>query len=207
MAKNHRNNSNFQIANFIAGACHTPDGAYAALLDLKEEREMAIENYQVQQIRQQAKLENIFLTQQESKEASNAKSIQLSSQADLLEMQLNAKRGAVLLEAAVYELNFINECIKKIQPLRKYSQYVDLIANELAESEEWKFEFLTRAQNFILTTGFIPANEMAAMRLHPDFSTQIYPAIQAISNNCELLNKPSDFNFIEVLSLPNPEVN
>mgnify|MGYP003348563100 CR=1 FL=1 len=41
-AKNNRMNTDFGIAFFIAGSCHTPDGAYAQLLDLKEDRAMAL---------------------------------------------------------------------------------------------------------------------------------------------------------------------
>ena len=46
-AKNHKQNTNFQIVYFLVGSCHTPDGAYALLCELREERLLATNSYEV----------------------------------------------------------------------------------------------------------------------------------------------------------------
>ena len=174
-AKNHRQNHNFQIAYFLAGACHTPDGAYSVLCDLKEEREMAIENYRVNQLKErvrQSKAENLL--------ESNHEIDRLEGQAELLEIENNRERGKVLYEAALDELSFINQCIDKIQPLRRFKDLPDPEAHEAAQAVEWKLELVRRAENYMLTAGTISADHFAVMRLHPAFQTDIMPRIKEI---------------------------
>ena len=55
-AKNNRVNKNFQILHFLAGSCHTPDGAYSLLKDLQEDREMALSQIESNELKKQAKI-------------------------------------------------------------------------------------------------------------------------------------------------------
>jgi hypothetical protein len=175
MYKTHRQNHDFQIAYFLAGACHTPDGAYALLCDLKEDRENAIKNYEVSLIRTQAKKLKI------EKELSSEDPIrELEAQADLLELKNGEEQGKVLVSAARDELAFICHCIELIRPWRKYADLSDSKAHEAAQQEEWKFELMHRAENFLLTTGTIPTDHFATMRQHPDFKTDILPWIDRV---------------------------
>ena len=48
----------------------------------------------------------------------------------------------------------------------------------MAQQENWKYELLTRAENYIATMGTIPADQYAVMRLHPEYLTTIDPQIQ-----------------------------
>jgi hypothetical protein len=175
MYKIHRQNHDFQIAYFIAGSCHTPDGAYAMLQGLKENREEAINNYHVQELKIKAKklrAEKLLKGDEADK---------LEAQSKLLEIENNKKSGKILYDAAVDELNFINKCISIINPLRKYKDLSDSEAYELAQREEWKFELIRRAENSLLTTGAIPTDHYNTMRLHPDFKTDILSSINKIT--------------------------
>lgn len=192
MAKNHKQNSNFQITYFLAGSCHTADGAYSMLCDLKEEREAVIAYYEVSQLKEQAKKIRVEKLIKSDDEADR-----LDGQAELLEIENNNKQGKILFEAAQDELNHINKCIESVQPLRKYAEYSDLEAHELAQREEWMLELIHRAENYMLTSGSIPADHFVTMRMHPDFKEKIVPRIKGIMLQLSSPEKSIDFLSIE----------
>ena len=175
MSKNHRQNHDFQIACFLAGKCHTPDGAYSLLCDLKEDRQAAIANYHVNEKRSLAKK----LRTKALLESSDAAS-RMDAEADLDEIETARKAGRVLFDAASDELAFIDKCIAALQPHRKYAALSDPQAHEAMQQEEWKFELLYRAENYLLCSGTIPPDEFSTMRSHPEFAGVIYPAIMLI---------------------------
>lgn len=174
-SKNHRQNHDFQIAHFLAGKCHTPDAAYALLCDLKEDRETAIAHYHVAQKRTQA-----TELRAKAKLTSDEAADRLEAEADLDEIENGRLTGKILYDAAVNELNFINKCIEHLQPYRKYSNLSDAEAHEAAQKEEWKFELIERAENYLLCAGTIPHDEFATMRSHPEFKSAILPAIENV---------------------------
>jgi hypothetical protein len=172
-AKNNRVNKNFQIAYFLAGSCHTPDGAYSILKDLQEDREMAL-----------AQLESIDLKVQARIAKANhdieigTEWEKLEGKAELVEIENNKKFSEKNIEAANQELNFINKCIEKIQPHRKFAHLPDPEAHEAAQFDEWKLELMYRAENYLLTTGSIPTDHFITMRQHPAFVDEILPTIE-----------------------------
>ena len=172
MVKNHKKNTNFQITHFLAGKCHTPDGAFSMLCNLKEEREAVLLHYECSQLKEQAKKIRAERLVNSKDEADI-----LDGEADLLEIKNNHKTGLVLLEAAQDELEHINKCLVAIQPLRQYKDLPDLKAHEAAQQEEWKLELIHRAENYMLTSGSIPADHFVTMRMHPDFKQGILPRI------------------------------
>jgi hypothetical protein len=174
ISKLHKQNTNFQIAYFLAGSCHTPDGAYSLLRELREERQTAIDNYKVKELKNEAKAirANKLLQGDEAEK--------LEGQAELLELENNKKSGEVLYQAALDEVAFIDKCLAVIEPLRVYKDLPDSEANEMSQWDEWKLELIRRAENFMLTTGGIPTDEFNTMRLHPDFQTEILPRINEI---------------------------
>lgn len=176
-SKNNRVNHDFQIAYFLAGSCHTPDGAYALLCDLKEEREMALASVKSSLLRTNAKLlKSKYLLENGSEWE------KIEAQADIVEIQENEKFTERNIKAAEKELEFINKCIEKIQPHRKYSHLSDPEANEAMQQEEWKLELMNRAENFLLTTGNIPPDQFSTMRQHPNFNDSILPFIQNVQH-------------------------
>jgi hypothetical protein len=173
--KFHKTNTNFQIAHFLAGACHTPDAAYFQLVELKEDRERAINNYNVIQLRntaRKAKANSFLIGTNEIHK--------LEAKAELLEILQSEKFDKILYEAALDETKFIDHCISVIKPLRQYSDLTDIEANEASQREEWMFELIARAENFMLTSGTIPAGEFVTMRMHPDFKKNILPIIKQL---------------------------
>lgn len=170
---NNRRNHNFQIAYFLAGSKHTPDGAYSLLCDLKEERETALASVKARVLRDRSKavLARRMMT-------SDDEVMQLDGQADLAELE--AAMGVMQrnIDAAKSELDFINECVAKLQPMRKYAHLPDPEAHEAAQHDEWLLELVFRAENQLLTTGTISPDHFSTMRMHPAFASDILPAIE-----------------------------
>jgi len=208
ISKFHKQNTNFQIAYFLAGSCHTPDGAYILLKELREEREMAIKNYEVQQLKNKAE----ELRAKKLLEGDEAD--KLEGQAKLLELKNNREQGEVLYKAALDEINFIDKCIAALEPLRKYRDLPDQEVSELVQKEEWTYELLRRAENYLITTGTIPPDQLDTMRMHPEFKTLILPRIQEIRNLLltedgreKLLKQIKGANFPDVIKLLPEKVN
>jgi hypothetical protein len=173
LSKNNRRNHNFQIENFLVGSCHTADGAYALLCDLKEDRKDALAQVEVSSLRTKAKI-----VRAEKQLASEDEATRLEAKADLEEIKAHEETLLRNIEAAKSELKFIEECIEKIQPYRKFAHLPDPEAHEAAQHDEWRYELEYRAINFLLTAGTIPHDHFASMRQHPDFHEHILPAIE-----------------------------
>lgn len=172
IVKRNRHNTNFQIAYFIAGSCFTPDAAYFALLNQRDERQAALDAGHVSELRRKAKRIEI-----DRNLAHEDPVTRLQAQADLLEWQNNERTMAQLQAACEDELAFIDLCIERVQPLRKYSDLPDAQAAEACQREEFALEFQYRIENYLMTTGSIPHNELASMRQHPDFNQRLLPHI------------------------------
>lgn len=174
--KTNRQNHDFQIAYFIAGACHTPDAAYGILHDLKEDRSNALKMFKASKLREQAKIIRAHSLVENSKDTAS----QLEAQADLEEIEAMAETTEANYKAAVAELAFIEKCIERVQPLRKFAHLPDHEAFEAAQQEEWKLTLIHQAENSLLTTGTIPTDHFATMRMHPEFETAILPSINQV---------------------------
>ena len=207
-AKNNRQNHDFQIAYFLAGDCHTPDGAYALLCDLKEDRLNALSLVEAGQLRERAKrlrAERLLTSSDEAE--------RLEGQADLSEIDALAGTVQRNVEAARAELATIEKCMEILQPMRLYGHLSDAQAHEAAQRAEWKHELIRRGENFIMTQGTIPADHFNTMRLHPDFKSHILPALADVKalllgNNVEELRKlqdrPRAFDLPKIIAaLPN----
>lgn len=184
--KNHKQNTHFQIAYFLAGSCHTPDGAYALLQNLREERQAALNNFNVSQLRTKAKKTAAEKALKKNKD-------DFEAQADLLEIEQGTEMGKILYDAAMEELKFIEECIRRVNPHRKFKHLPDPEAHEAAQRDEWKLELIGRAENYLLTTGSIPPDHFGTMRMHPDFKTEILPAVDNIMAALQDPNKHRKF--------------
>lgn len=169
---NNRQNHDFQILHFLVGACHTADGAYALLCDLRDDRADALKQAEAGRLREQAKI-----VRAKRLLASDDEAERLEGEADLAEIEGHAETLAKNFAAAKAELAFIEDCITRLQPYRQYAHLPDAEAHEACQREEWRLELEARAQNFLLTAGTIPADHFATMRQHPDFASRILPAI------------------------------
>lgn len=101
----------------------------------------------------------------------------LEGEADLVEIEANRELAEINLAAAKAELSFIEQCIERVQPHRKFAHLPDPEAHEACQREEWRLELEYRAVNFLVTAGTIPSDHFATMRQHPDFEVSILPTI------------------------------
>ncbi len=170
--KTNRLNHDFRIIYFLAGSCHTPDAAYGLLCDLREDRTNAINNYKAEKIREKAKILRAKRRMESDDEAER-----LEGEADIAAIVSTAECGLRNYEAALAELATIEKLMAHLEPHRKYAHLSQPEAHEAAQEEEWKLELIHRAENSLLTTGSIPPDHFATMRLHPAFATELLPAI------------------------------
>jgi len=175
-AKNGRVNHDFQLAYFLAGSCHTPDGAYALLCDLRQDRKDALALVKSSSLREQAKR-----IRAERNLDSTDPATRLEAEADIAEMDAHAETLALNIAAAEAELATINALIERIQPHRVFAHLPDAQAHEAAQADEWRLELMRRAENYLLTQQPIPADQFNAMRMHPSFDADIAPHIDRVT--------------------------
>lgn len=194
--KTNRQNHDFQIAYFLAGSCHTPDGAYALMCDLHEDRDNAIRMYEASKLREEAKVirANRLLSSADEAE-------RLEGKADLVEIEAMAETVQRNLDAAFAERATIRKCMDRLEPLRKYAHLSLPQAHQAAQQEEWKLELMQRAENYLMTQGAIPTDHFATMRMHPDFKDAILPKINQMT---DLMLAGNRQGLIDVM-LPNAE--
>jgi hypothetical protein len=204
----HRSRSNFQLQHFLAGSAHTPDGAwlklYAELVELKKTKAME----GAQHLRREALDKRL--------DAINKRILGLEGHLATLrangaeEWQLNIAESEIpyaerlLLQAEVeeteagrpiWEMNqialsdeiaAIEALMRDLEPLRKYKHLPVLEAGEMVQQEEWKLELMRRAENYLITQGTIPHDQLDAMRLHPEFKTALVPHIQLYAQSVSI---------------------
>jgi len=180
VSKPHRQNSDFQLRYFIAGDCKTPDGAWSILYNQKIDLENKIKHCEVQKLRRDIRILEIELVLNDK--LCN-KIDKLKSEADMMELNASIHLWELNYEAAKQELNTVNQIMDELEPMRKYSHLPLLEATEACQQEEWKLELMTRAENFLLSQGSIPADELRFMRNHPDFIKEIAPYIELLNNH------------------------
>lgn len=186
--KTNRQNHDFQILYFIVGSCHTPDGAYAILTDLEEDRSNAIKQHSASLLREKAKR----LIAQEKIDGKGhglftrlfrrkkVEAERLEGQAEIAEIEAMAETTQRCYEAALDELAFIQLLKAKLEAHRKFKHLPMREAHQAAQHDEWKFELMKRAENYLLSGNGIPADHFGTMRMHPEYATAIEPHIKNI---------------------------
>ncbi len=183
--KTNRLNHDFQIAYFIAGSCQTADAAYSILTDLREDRSNALKSFEAYRKRDQAKVlraqakinsaaSKVCVTQDE-RDINEADRLEAEAEIDELKAMVETTQNNY--DAALSELNFIQACIEKLAPHRRFAHLSDAEAHEAAQFDEWKLQLVHTSQNMILSGGSIPHDHWATMRMHPAFETEILPAV------------------------------
>lgn len=177
-AKPHRNNSDFQLRHFMAGGCHTPDGAWALMYCQKIDIENKIKHTHAQKLRRDARImaAKEFL----AKNSDAPLCHRMEREAVIMESEADAPLAELNLRAAENELATIKQIMAELEPLRKYKHLPLLEANEAAQREEWLGELKTRCENFLISQGSIPHDHLATMRSHPDFESEIVPHIRGL---------------------------
>lgn len=172
----HWRNSNFQIAHFLAGKCHTIDGAYKMLRELREDRDVAIRTAESSNLRVEAKK-----LRAEAVLSNGATAVEkLEARADLSEIEASADQCKSVYEQGLRERDFIDACIAKVEPLRKYRHLPEHEAHQACQQDEWKLELIHRAETFLMANGSIPQDQLSTMMAHPDFKSEIAPRIDKL---------------------------
>lgn len=89
---------------------------------------------------------------------------------------------AACAAAAQSELDYIELLIQEILPQRKYKDLPDPLAFQMCQAEEWALELVFRAQNFLVSQGTIPADQLGIMRHHPAWESLIGPEIARMTH-------------------------
>jgi len=177
-SKPHRNNCNFQLKHFMAGSCHTPDGAWALLYDQKIDISVKVQHSKAQGLRRQAKM---MTAEAVLADEASTPMQRLNAEADLLECNSVIEGWSLNHKAAENEYAYICSLMDELEPMRQFKDLPLLEANEAMQRGEWLGELKTRAENFLLTAGTIPHDHLNTMRCHPDFEAEIVPHLAAIT--------------------------
>jgi hypothetical protein len=174
-SKPHRTNSDFQLKYFLVGSCHTADAAWTLLYGQKIDIEGKIRFAKVAELRRDAKrLAALEILSSEN----TTDSARMNAEADIHEVESEKIVSDLNLKAAIDELECINTLMAELDPHRKYAHLSLFEANEACQREEWLEELKTRAENFLVSQGAIPCDQLSTMRTHPDFETMLVPFIQ-----------------------------
>jgi len=162
----------------MAGECKTPDGAWSLMYGQKIDIEGKLRHAEAQKLKREAK---IMAAEEVLADPEAKPSAKIYAQADIAEALADVPTWEMNLQAAHIELAAIVNIMDKLEPMRKYAHLPVLEATEACQQEEWCLELQGRAENYIASQGFIPADHISTMRSHPEFLTRILPHIQAIS--------------------------
>jgi hypothetical protein len=113
----------------------------------------------------------------------------LNAQADLIDWESGEGMLEMAIKGAEQELATIESLMAELEPQRKYGHLPVLEASQAAQREEWLLEFKRRTENYLLSIGTIPEDQLNAMRNHPDFEAEIVPHVKQVSYQ---INKSDD---------------
>lgn len=170
----HRNNSDFQLRYFMANNCHTADVAWCLMYEQKLDIMLKLEATKAKMLRREAKKAEI---EEVLNDPNISKSARLNAEADMIEWKSGEGLLELALAGAEQEIATIENIMEELEPQRKYGHLPLLEASQAAQREEWLLEFKQRCENYLLSIGTIPEDQLNAMRNHPDFESQIVPYV------------------------------
>ncbi len=180
ISKPHRQNTRFQLENFLLRDCNTIDGAWNLMYSQKVDMEGKLRYSESQRLRREAKIEAANRKLHGWRSWFVSKADKLEAMADIEEQLADLPTWELNLQAAKDELRDIEELMAALEPKRKYAYLPLLEAQEAAQEEEWLGELKKRAQNFMLTQGFIPHDHFNTMRCHPKWEEEIMPHLVSL---------------------------
>jgi hypothetical protein len=196
-SKPHRQNSGFQLRYFLAGDCHTSDGAYVLMYGQKIDIETKLRHAESQLLRRQGKI----MAAQEIIDTPGLKpSEYLMAKADKLEQEADVPTWEMNLKGAHQELQDIVEIMEELKPQCKYADLDILEQSEASQQEEWLLELMNRAENFFLSVGSIPHDHLQTMRSHPEFKEKLVPYIAEIHKKLSIAMGPAGGGMVQALS-------
>jgi len=173
----HRNNSDFQLRYFMANNCHTADVAWCLMYEQRLDIYTKLEATKARLVRRKARKLEI-----DERLKSDNEVDRLMAEADLIEWKSAEGMLEMAIKGAEQELATIESVMAELEPHRKYGHLPVLDASQAAQREEWLLEFKRRTENYLLSIGTIPEDQLNAMRNHPDFEAEIVPHVQQIAH-------------------------
>lgn len=177
----HRNNSDFQLRHFVAGSCHTSDGAWNLLYEQMLDIKIKLETTKAKLIRREIKRDML----KERSQQNLNKYERMELEAELIEFNSSEGLLELALQGAEQELASIQSMMAELEPMRQFAHLPFLEATEAAQRLEWLGEFKHRCENYLVSMGTIPHDQLEAMRKHPDFEQEIVPHVQQLSLKLE----------------------
>lgn len=198
-AKPHRQNSDFQLRHFLVGDCKTPDGAYVLMYGQQTDMQDKLRHAEVQLKRREAKLAKCQYV------IDNPKSLThevMEAEADKMEAEADIPTWTMNHEAAKAELDTIQKLMLELRPKCRHAHLPILEMAEACQQEEWLLELKCRAENYLLTQGYIPADHFQTMRMHPQFKEEIVPHLHTLRTKMDRIGKGADYG---IGAPPGPE--
>lgn len=178
----HRNNSDFQLRHFMANNCHTADTAWCLMYEQRLDIMLKLEATKARLLRREAKLVEI---QEILDNPQTSRADRLRAEADMIEWNSGDGLLEMAIKGAEMELATIESLMEELEPQRKYGHLPVLEASQAAQREEWLGEFKRRCENYLLSVGTIPEDQLNAMRNHPDFEQALVPHVQQVMQRIE----------------------
>jgi hypothetical protein len=174
----HWQNSQTQIRAWIVNKAHTPWEKYRLLCNQLENRKQALSQVEASEKRRQARLAEFKYLQEHGTEWEK-----LEAEAEILEAEAGRELSNSCIEAARQEVEFIELLIQELEPdleATRISGYDDQQMFQFIQEEEWARELIHRAENHYISRifGGFPAEQIDAMRSHPQFESHILPALK-----------------------------
>jgi hypothetical protein len=169
----HRSNSDFHLKYFLAGTCYTPDAAYFRLL---MEQEVLVEKIEINKQTHDYKFK---IAQAKIDEASKT-SERLEAEQELKELEIRETMYQKTYEAALKELETLNNLIDQLKPQCKYIDMNSDDAWNATQREEWLYEIKARIENGLISTKNISVSDLEIARRHPDFKLEIAPFVDKL---------------------------
>ena len=192
----HRQNTDFQLAYFLASSCSTPDGAWSLMYGQSLSVENALEAGKAQRIDikiKRLKADRVLA-------ASTDEIERLQAERDIIEANSDERMLELNERGAKEELATIQKLMAKLQPLCQHDTSDPHAHQEAAQWDEWRGEFQRRAENMLIANTIgIPYDHIEAMRAHPDFASKIVPHIMATGKVLADASRTQDPKLLESL--------
>jgi len=117
------------------------------------------------------------------------KSVRLGALADKIEQEADIPTWDMNLKGAQQELADIKAIMAELKPQCKFADLDILRQSEAIQQEEWLLELQGRAENFMLSSGSIPADHLQTMRCHPEFKERLVPFITNMATQISIASE------------------
>ncbi len=167
----HRTNSDFQLRHFIAGSCHTPDGAYVLLYSQRQQWLANVAEAGTSGLDLSADLQDAIDAKPPAFGADA-----LRAQAKLARAKRAIEGHETRLAGLQAELATIDALMAELRPQCRFAHLPIMEHAEAAQRGEWLGELKRRAENMQLAAlSGIAYDHLQAMRMHPDWEGEILP--------------------------------